>query len=234
VIIKAAEALEQLSTDTRFIESGGIQAPITLSLSEDIELQTLAAKTFRILSQSFDNHTKIVLEGGLPALICLLSYSLCEPVVHDAIQTILNLADNAETQILIMKQGGIVPIIALLNARRTFPFGTELLKLVVQTIGRLSVVTEFRNAMANYPDLLENLRRLSLDPSPLDLRLLCIETLGTLALSKEIKAVVRNSSFMKSLQILTASTDTTQQQIKELARSVLSRFEEPSYCFKPF
>ncbi len=86
---------------------GGLQALITLALTEDIEMQAISAKTFRVLSGSctlghlhylmvhvVENHTKVVVEGGLPPLICLLSYSHSEIVVHDAIQTLLNLADN--------------------------------------------------------------------------------------------------------------------------------------------
>jgi hypothetical protein len=82
-----------------------------------------------------------------------------------------------------VKQGGLPPIVNLLNERKP-PFSVDTLKIIVQTIEKFAAVSKYRNELfPRQKDLLSNLVRLAKEPSPLDLRLIAMRTIGILALN---------------------------------------------------
>mmetsp|Transcript_22412 Transcript_22412/g.26438 ORF Transcript_22412/g.26438 Transcript_22412/m.26438 type:complete len:1465 (-) Transcript_22412:205-4599(-) len=133
-------------TKVATIESGVITALVGLSQASDVTLNQVCAMALFNLSCSTEIHETILEQGGVQAIITLLSASANQEVVANCIKAMCNLSvgDDAQGQII---KGRGVPVIVSVASRDSTPLAVR--KLVASTLLNLSNLPEGRQSMVS-------------------------------------------------------------------------------------
>lgn len=126
------------------IESGVITALVGLSQASDVTLNQVCAMALFNLSCSREIHETILQQGGVGAIITLLSSSGNAEVIGNCVKAVCNLSVGEESQGQILERRG-VPVIVEVAQREATPLSVR--KLVAATIFNLSCLPEGRESM---------------------------------------------------------------------------------------
>ena len=118
-VCNAFEQLSRANADVRYIvaESGAIEQLVALTGAEHApEVQRSAASALAALAEGSDaNQIEIFEHGAIPALLALLRAQPTKPH-KGATRALWQLSTNADVQVVVAREGGLGPLMAMLKA----------------------------------------------------------------------------------------------------------------------